>query len=91
MERLEVLHLDSSDPRVLERIAEVDPDAIIIDANDGQMAADSFIAKILKMGSARVFSLNSNSDEISIFHREQRMASTGDDLLAVIEDQKSRG
>ena len=75
-------------PNTLAKICASVPDIIIVDAQDGAVKVTAMIPEILnQIKSAKVISLDLNSDEISIYRREGRVAHSGADLVAAIQER----
>jgi hypothetical protein len=84
-EHYEITELDPRDPNVLEEISELAPEAVIIDAEDDELAERIPLSQLMSaLPKLTIIRLDPKSDQIQVVTSEQRQAGTMDDLVEAI-------
>ncbi len=86
---LEIVGRESDPDRSLDQIRALAPDVIVVDAQDTASAPAAVIAQILKENpQVQVIALNLENEIARVYHGEQHVAQSLDDLLQLIDHDK---
>jgi hypothetical protein len=81
-EHFEITEMDPKDPEVLEKIANLSPTAVIVDAEDQELAQRIPLSQLLSsLPKLTIVRLDPKSDQIQVVTSERRHAGTMEDLV----------
>lgn len=84
-EHFEIIEMDPMDPEVLDKIADLEPTAVIVDAEDDELAQRVPLSQLLSsLPRLTIIRLDPKSDQIQVVTSEQRRAGTMEDLVQAL-------
>ena len=78
---MKVIRLDPGRPDVVNRIAHLNPDAVVLDQND---ASGELVLALLNSG-VSLIQLNLQANQATLFSRDELPISSADDMARLIE------
>ena len=85
-DRIDLHVVDTDQEHVIERVAEVTPGAVILDATDSEAARACSLLRLFQvLPEVRVVRLDPERNQIQVVTSEQRLAADISDLIDVIQ------
>jgi DNA-binding NarL/FixJ family response regulator len=84
-EHFEIIEMDPKDPELLDKIAHLEPTAVIMDAEDAELAQRVPLSKVLStLPRLTIVRLDPKNDQIQVVTSEQRRAGSMEDLVQTL-------
>jgi len=82
---MEIVGQETEVDKAIEHIAELRPDAVIVDSTDPACDPTATVTRILRAGvTARIIGLNLGDNTLSLYRGEQRVAKGVEDLIKAV-------